>query len=197
MNFTQWGDKLQWESAMKRPQKITSTEWDSISWMTFDYEVEILARSIDDAAKRKLFCCNFGGHWSEKHANFFRISEELVDFQIQSMKGWDKGRLSELLKAYNTSPIGRAKFLCALKEAALQSVVTEAKNAESNNKNSLESRRIFLNKMNSTIIQWRTYLDSIVDDGLMMDEAKVDDFVAMMEPTKTLYSEGGGGGKNH
>jgi hypothetical protein len=41
MNFTQWGDKLEWEPALKRPLKITSTEWDSMSWMTFDHEVEI------------------------------------------------------------------------------------------------------------------------------------------------------------
>jgi hypothetical protein len=109
------------------------------------------------------------------------------------VNGWDKGRLSKLLKAYNTTPVGRAKFLCALKEAALQYVETEAKNVESNNKDSSESRRIFLNKMNSTIIQWRTYLDSVVGDDLMMDEEKVDDFVVMVEHAKALYSEGGGG----
>jgi hypothetical protein len=74
-------------------------------------------------------------------------------------------------------------------------VETKAKNAESNNKDSLESRRIFLNKMNSTIIQWRTYLDSIVGDDLMMDEAKVDDFVAMVERAKALYNDRGG--RNH
>jgi hypothetical protein len=62
------------------------------------------------------------------------------------MKGWNKGRLLELLKAYDTTPIGRAKFLCALKEEALQYIVAEAKNAESNNRNNLESRRIFLTK---------------------------------------------------
>jgi hypothetical protein len=44
MNFTQWRDKLKREP--------TLTEWDSMSWMTFDYEVEIRAQSIDDAAKR-------------------------------------------------------------------------------------------------------------------------------------------------
>jgi hypothetical protein len=62
MNFTQWGDKLEWEPALKRPLKITSTKWDSMSWMTFDNEVEIRARSIDDTAKREIFCHNFGGH---------------------------------------------------------------------------------------------------------------------------------------
>jgi hypothetical protein len=68
-----------------------------MSWITFDYEVEIRARSIDDVAKHELFCRKFNGHWSEKHAKFFRNPEERVDFQTQSMKGWDKDRLSELL----------------------------------------------------------------------------------------------------
>jgi hypothetical protein len=80
MNFTQWGDKLEWESALKRPLKITSIEWGSMSWMTFDNKIEIRSRSIDDAAKREIFCRNFGGHWSEKHAKFFRVPEERVDF---------------------------------------------------------------------------------------------------------------------
>jgi hypothetical protein len=59
------------------------------------------------------------------------------------MKGWDKGRHSELLSTYDTTAIGRAKFLHALKEVALQYVITEAKNAESNNR---KSRRNFLIK---------------------------------------------------
>jgi hypothetical protein len=84
--------------------------------------------------QQSIFCRNFGGHWSVKHTKFFRIPEERVDFQTQSMKGWDKGRFLELLKAYNMTSIGRAKFLRALKEAVLQYVVTEAKNAESNNR---------------------------------------------------------------
>jgi hypothetical protein len=49
--------------------------------MIFDYEVEIWARSIDDAEKLKLFCHNFGGHWCVKHAKFLHIPEECVDFQ--------------------------------------------------------------------------------------------------------------------
>jgi hypothetical protein len=47
--------------------------------------------------------------------------------------------------------------------------------------------------MSSTIIQWRTYFDPVVDDGLMMDKAKMDDFVAMVKRAKTIYSEGEGG----
>jgi hypothetical protein len=41
MNFTQWGDKVTWDQTLKRPQMITSLEWDPMSWMTSDNEVEI------------------------------------------------------------------------------------------------------------------------------------------------------------
>jgi hypothetical protein len=50
--------------------------------------------------------------------------------------------------------------------------------------------------MNSTIIQWRIYLDSVMDDGIMMDKEKVDDFVAKVERAKIIYSEVGGA-RNH
>jgi hypothetical protein len=41
--------------------------------------------------------------------------------------------------------------------------------------------------MNSTIIQWRTYLVFVVYDGLVMSDAKVDEFVAMVEHTRKIY----------
>ena len=52
--------------ALKRPQIITSLEWDPMSWMTSDYEVEIRARSIKNEGQRKVFCQNFGGYWNKK-----------------------------------------------------------------------------------------------------------------------------------
>jgi hypothetical protein len=91
MNFTQWGDKVTWDWILKRPQMITSLEWDPMSWMTSDNEVEIRVRSMED-------------------------------FQKKSMKGWpgwDRGHVSKLVSKYDTMPIGRAKFLLALKEAAI------------------------------------------------------------------------------
>jgi hypothetical protein len=62
MNFTQWKDKLFWEPTLKRLQKVTSTEWDLVSWMTSDFEVEIGAQIMDNVAQRELFCYNFSGH---------------------------------------------------------------------------------------------------------------------------------------
>jgi hypothetical protein len=44
--------------------------------------------------------------------------------------------------------------------------------------------------MNSTIIQWKTYLASFVDDGLVMSDAKVHEFVAMVERARKIYLEG-------
>jgi hypothetical protein len=119
MNFIQWGDKVTWDSTLKRPQMITSLEWDPISWMISDNEVEIRARSMEDEVERKVFCRNFGGHWSKKHKRFFRIPEERVDFQTKSMKGWERGCILKLVSKYDTTLIGRAKFFLALKEAAI------------------------------------------------------------------------------
>jgi hypothetical protein len=119
MNFTQWGDKLTWESVLKRPQKITLIEWDLMLWMTSDYEIEIQAQSMDNTTQHELFCHNFGGHWSVKHGKFFRILEECMDFQTWNMKGWDKGCILRLIRTYDTISIGRAIFLRALKVAVL------------------------------------------------------------------------------
>lgn len=55
---------------------ITSLEWDPMSWMTSDYEVEIRARSMEDEGQREVFCRNFGGHWDKEYNKFFRIPEE-------------------------------------------------------------------------------------------------------------------------
>jgi hypothetical protein len=34
---------------------------------------------MDNALERKLFCCNFGGHWSVKLKELFCIPEEHAD----------------------------------------------------------------------------------------------------------------------
>jgi hypothetical protein len=83
MNFTQWGDKFIREPALIM---ITSAQLDSMLWMTFNFEIEIRARSMDNAAKRELFCCDFDEHWSIQYGKFFCIPKECVDFQKLSMK---------------------------------------------------------------------------------------------------------------
>jgi hypothetical protein len=114
----------------------------------------------------------------------------LVDFQTKSMKGWDKGRILKLLSKYNTTPIGRAKFLLALKEAAIQYVELEKSSTAVENDDSVQSRDAFLKRMKSTIIQWRTYLASLKGDILMLSNAKVDEFVAMVEHVQKIHWEG-------
>jgi hypothetical protein len=86
------------------------------------------------------------------------------------MKSWDRGCILKLSK-YDTTPIGKAKFLLPLKNAAIQYVESENNNAANENNDSVESRDAdlrrmnsmdaFLRRMNSTIIQWRTYLASL------------------------------------
>jgi hypothetical protein len=176
-------------------------EWDPVSWMTSDNEVEIRARSMEDEVECKVFCQNFGGHWSKKYIRFFRILEECVDFQTKSMKGWDGGCISKLVSKYDIIPIGGAKFLFVLnKEAAVQYVESEKNNAADENNDSVESRDVdlrrmnsmdaFLKRMNSTIIQWRTYLASLNGDTLVLSNAKVDEFVAMVEHARRIHREG-------
>jgi hypothetical protein len=194
MNFTQWGDKETWDRTLKTPQMIISLEWNPMSWMTSDNEVEIRARSMEDEGERHVFCRNFGGHWDKEHNRFFRIPEECIDFQKKSMKGepgWDRSHISKLISKYDTTPIGRAKFLLALKEAAIQYVESEKNNVVDENDDIVESRDTdmrtmnsidaFLSRMNSTIIQWRTYVASLNGDTLVLSNAKVDEFVAMVE----------------
>jgi hypothetical protein len=109
------------------------------------------------------------GSWDKEHSRFFRILEERVDFQKKSMKGWpgwDRGHISKLASKYDTTSIGRAKFLLGLKEAAIQYVKSEKNNDADENDDIVKSRDAdlrrmnsmdaFLSRMNSTIIQWRT-----------------------------------------
>jgi hypothetical protein len=68
------------------------------------------------------------------------------------MKGWDKGCISMLGSTYDITPIGRAKFLLALKEAALQYVKIESKNPPSLDDESSENGRAFLVRINTMTI---------------------------------------------
>jgi hypothetical protein len=119
MNFTQWGDKVAWDRTLKRPQMITSLEWDPMSWMTSDNEVEIRARSMEDEGECKVFYRNFGGHWDKEHNRFFRIPKERVDFQKKSMKGWPgwvEVTFRSLLANTIPRPLGGQNFSLLLKK---------------------------------------------------------------------------------
>jgi hypothetical protein len=119
---------------------------------------------------------------------------------MKGWPGWDRSRISKLASKYDTTPIGRAKFLLALKEAAIQYVESEKNNTADENDDIVESRDAdlrrmnsmdaFLSRMNSTIIQWRTYLASLNNDTLVLSNAKVDEFVAMVEHARKIHREG-------
>jgi hypothetical protein len=47
--------------------------------MTQDYEVEVQARAIGDDVDRKLFCRNFGNHWSEQYKRSFQFLQKKVE----------------------------------------------------------------------------------------------------------------------
>jgi hypothetical protein len=203
MNFTQWGDKVTWDRTLKRPQMITSLEWDPMSWMTSDNEVEIRAQSMEDEAEHEVLCRNFGGHWDKNTIDSSAFLKSVSIFQKKSMKGWpgwDRGHISKLVSKYDTMPIERAKFLLALKEAAIQYVELEKNNAADENDDIVENRDAdlrrmnsmdaFLSRMKSTIIQWRTYLASLNGDTLVLSNAKVDEFVAMVEHARKIHRKG-------
>jgi hypothetical protein len=48
----------------------------------------------------------------------------------------------------------------------------------------------FLSRMNSTIIQWKTYLASLNGDTLVLSNTKVDKFMAMVEHARKIHREG-------
>jgi hypothetical protein len=54
----------------------------------------------------------------------------------------------------------------------------------------MNSMDAFLSRMNSTIIQWRTYLASLNSDTLVLSNAKVDEFVAMVEHARKIHWKG-------
>jgi hypothetical protein len=70
-----------------------------------------------------------------------------MDFQTKNMKGWNRGCISKLVSKYDTMPIGRAKFLLALKEASIQYV--EKNNAVDENDDNVKSKDADLRRMNS------------------------------------------------
>jgi chromatin remodeling complex protein RSC6 len=53
----------------------------------------------------------------------------------------------------------------------------------------MNSMDAFLRRMNSKIIQWRTYLASLNGDTLVLNNAKVDKFVAMVEHAQKIHRE--------
>ena len=80
-NHKHWGKTLQWNPTERRHALYDQVEdlVDTFNSMTQMNEVEIRARSIDDAEDRELFCRNMGGHWSVQRNKFFRFPRKHVE----------------------------------------------------------------------------------------------------------------------
>jgi hypothetical protein len=65
--------------------------------------------------------------------------------------------------------------------------IVKSRDADMRRMNSMDA---FLSRMNSTIIQCRTYLASLNGDTLVLSNAKVDKFVAMVEHARKIHQEG-------
>ena len=64
--------------------------------------------------------------------------------------------------------------------------IVKSKDADRRRMNSMDA---FLSRMNSTIIQWKTYLASLNGETLVLSNAKVDKFVAMVEHAQKIHRE--------
>jgi hypothetical protein len=65
--------------------------------------------------------------------------------------------------------------------------IVESRDVDMRRMNSMDA---FLSRMNSTIIQWRTYLASLNGDTLVLSNAKVDEFMAIVEHAQKIHREG-------
>jgi hypothetical protein len=131
--------------------RIEETTVDNINWMELDVVDDVWLWGRNSSLEH--------GHWSKVQVILVDIgvfntksSWRARDFQKVSMKGWDKGCISMLGSTYDITPIGRAKFLLALKEAALQYVKIESKNPPSLDDESSENGRAFLVRINTMTI---------------------------------------------
>jgi hypothetical protein len=130
-------------------------------------------------------------------------SAYLKSMWISRWRTWRAGikvAIRSLLASMTLRPLGGLNFSVLLKEAAIQYIKSEKNNTTNENDDSVQSRDAdlrkmnsmdtFLRRMNSTINQWRTYLASLNSDILVMSNAEVDEFVAMIEHAQKIHREG-------
>jgi hypothetical protein len=101
-----------------------------------------------------------------------------MDLQKLGMDGRDYDRIPRLVSMYKTASIRRAQYV-KTEERFLLLYVQEIS----------VNRKAFVVRMKFMIRSWRTYLTSIVKK-LLLNNKKVDEFLAMVEHAKKIYSEG-------
>lgn len=190
LNYRHWGKLMAWDPSKRRHTLYTSTDVDPLFWMTSDYEVETRASVMEDAPQRELFCRNFGGHWSSQHNRFFRFLPNPIDEKVQVIANADEITvLDEVRGMYDTAPIGRARFLFTLEEAAilhfsLSHLTEESTQALHDAKHAFEGR------MNNVIVQWKEYLTFALNDVANLDDEVLDSLVEQINAAMSCYKKG-------
>ena len=161
-NYQHWGKPLSWDSVAQTHAlyEVSEQPLDPFLWMTFDKEVELRARGIEDDEVRELFCRSMGGHWSMQHKKFFRFPEKEVQ------KGPDGNwrevertqEFNEQYGSYNHTLIGRALFLSKLEEAARIRAIVDTGGQSSTDHALLDVAQAFDRRMRDIIHHWRVFL---------------------------------------
>jgi hypothetical protein len=153
-----------------------SEQVDPLFWMTNDFEVETRARALEDSTQRELFCRNFGGHWCEERNRFFRYPMPAASLPEDSIVLEGSG--------YDTIPIGRARFLLKLEEAAALHFQKES--IKASNTQELASTA-FMNRINRIIADWIEDLECAMV-GVLMDESTVAKYVQRVDAAMRALS---------
>ena len=179
LNYKFWGKPMQWEPQMQRHALYTSTSMDPMFWMTSDFEVESRARAIGNEEQRELFCRNFGGHWSSENGQFFRIPAKFYDIAAKSTERCSEDKeLEELRKKYAVEPIGRARFLLKLEEAAQE----HCRIGSAVDDRVVDAVKAFEGRVNKAIADWREALHTALQiSEVPLTEGDVDKFVSRID----------------
>lgn len=170
---------MRWDPETQRHDVYTSTAVDEMFWMTSDFEVETRARAIDNEQQRELFCRNFGGHWSLENGRFFRIPPICYSTTAEAGAATIEDReLREIRLKYSMAPIGRARFLEKLEEAAQE----HCKRGVVLDERVVNAVKAFENRINRTIGEWREALHTALQTSeVPVTEADVDKFVSRID----------------
>jgi len=133
---------------------------------------------LDDLTQRELFCRNFGGHWCGERDRFFRFpAPPTPSLEHNDAADIQWGR-------YDSTPIGRAKFLKKLEEAAILHFAKEGMRASATQE---LANTAFMNRMNRIIVDWVEDLECAMV-GVFMDESVVDKYVQRVEAAMRALS---------
>ena len=179
LNYKFWGKPMRWNPETRRHDVYTSTSVDEMFWMTSDFEVESRARAIDSDEQRELFCRNFGGHWSLENGQFFRFpaNNYAATTELEEECREDK-ELKEIREKYALEPIGRARFLLKLEEAAQE----HCKIGTAEDDRVANAVKAFEGRINKVVGEWRDALHvALQTSEVPLTEGDVNKFISKVD----------------